>query len=55
LRGRGGEHLFLRRPSAATTNPDIKVFRVEKTESDVYIVCRTAGGWAGLKTKVVET
>jgi len=35
---------------------DIKVFQVGKgSEKDAYIVGRTDGGWAGLKTKVVET
>jgi hypothetical protein len=34
---------------------DIKVFQAGKTESDVYIVGRTESGWAGLKTKVVQT
>jgi hypothetical protein len=35
---------------------DIKVFKLGKVESDVYIVGRTeSGDWAGLKTKVVET
>jgi hypothetical protein len=35
---------------------DIKVFQVGKgAEKDVYIVGRTDSGWAGLKTKVVET
>jgi hypothetical protein len=34
---------------------DIKVFQVGGAESDVYIVGRTDTGWAGLKTKVVET
>jgi hypothetical protein len=34
---------------------DVKVFQAGKTESDVYIVGRTDSGWAGLKTKVVQT
>src|SRR5436305_1598813 len=34
---------------------DVKVFQAGKGESDVYIVGRTESGWAGLKTKVVET
>jgi hypothetical protein len=34
---------------------DIKVFQVGKPESDVYIIGRTESGWAGLKTRVVET
>jgi hypothetical protein len=31
------------------------VFEVGRTEKDVYIVGRAESGWAGLKTKVVET
>jgi hypothetical protein len=35
---------------------DIKVFRVGGVDADVYVVGRTkAGGFAGVKTKVVET
>jgi hypothetical protein len=34
---------------------DIKVFQAGRGESDVYIVGRTDSGWAGLKTKVVQT
>ena len=34
---------------------DIKVFQAGKVESDAYIVGRTEAGWAGLKTKVVQT
>jgi hypothetical protein len=34
---------------------DVTVFQIGKPESDVYIVGRTEAGWAGLKTKVVET
>jgi hypothetical protein len=34
---------------------DVKVFQAGKGESDVYIVGRTESGWAGLKTKVVQT
>lgn len=35
---------------------DIKVYRVGDVEADVYIVGRTAsGGFAGVKTKIVET
>ena len=37
------------------TLSDVKVFQVGKGEADVYIVGRTEDGWAGLKTKVVET
>jgi Nuclease A inhibitor-like protein len=37
------------------TLKDVKVFLVGKAEKDAYIVGRTDGGWAGLKTKVVET
>jgi hypothetical protein len=34
---------------------DVKVFLAGRTEKDVYIVGRTEAGWAGLKTKVVQT
>ena len=35
---------------------DVQVFKVGDTESDVYVVGRTASGnFAGVKTKVVET
>jgi hypothetical protein len=34
---------------------DVKVFVAGKGESDVYIVGRTESGWAGLKTRVVQT
>ncbi len=34
---------------------DPKVFQAGKAESDVYIVGRTDAGWAGVKTKVVQT
>jgi hypothetical protein len=34
---------------------DVKVFLAGGTEKDVLIVGRTEGGWAGLKTKVVQT
>jgi hypothetical protein len=35
---------------------DVKVFVAGRTESDVYVVGRAeAGGWAGLKTKMVQT
>src|SRR5262245_31065309 len=34
---------------------DVKVFQVGKSEADVYVVGRTDEGWAGLRTKVVET
>jgi hypothetical protein len=34
---------------------DVKVFQVGRGESDVYIVGRADSGWAGLKTRVVET
>jgi hypothetical protein len=35
---------------------DVKVFLAgEGPETDAYIVGRTEGGWAGVKTKVVET
>ena len=32
-----------------------KVFRVGEVNIDVYVVGHVEGGWAGLKTKVVET
>ena len=34
---------------------DVKVFLAGGAESDAYIVGRTSSGWAGLKTKVVQT
>ena len=35
---------------------DVKVFQVGRVEKDVYIVGRAGSeGWAGLKTRVVET
>jgi hypothetical protein len=34
---------------------DVKVFQAGKVESDAYIVGRTEAGWAGVKTKVVQT
>lgn len=34
---------------------DVKVFQAGRVESDVYIVGRVESGWAGLKTKVVQT
>ena len=35
---------------------DIKVYRVGDVEADVYVVGKTdAGGFAGVKTKIVET
>jgi hypothetical protein len=34
---------------------DLKVFQAGKAESDVYLVGRTEAGWAGVKTKVVQT
>ena len=38
------------------TLDDIRVYRVGEVEKDVYIVGKTkGGGWAGLKSKVVET
>ena len=38
------------------TLADVKVFQVGRVEKDVCIVGRAeSGGWAGLKTKVVET
>jgi hypothetical protein len=37
------------------TLTDVKVFLAGRAEKDVFIVGRTDSGWAGLKTKVVET
>jgi hypothetical protein len=37
------------------TLQDVQVFQIGKPEADVSIVGRTDSGWAGLKTKVVET
>lgn len=38
------------------TLKDIKVFKIGRIESEVYIVGQAGPkGWAGLKTKVVET
>jgi hypothetical protein len=34
---------------------DVKVFLAGRAESDAYILGRTEGGWAGLKTRVVQT
>jgi hypothetical protein len=34
---------------------DVRVFRLGDTAMDVYVVGKVEGGWAGLKTKVVET
>ncbi len=34
---------------------DLKVFEAGGVEKDVYIVGRAASGWAGLRTKVVQT
>jgi hypothetical protein len=34
---------------------DVKVFLAGGAEADAYIVGRTEAGWAGLKTKVVQT
>jgi hypothetical protein len=34
---------------------DVKVFQAGRVESDAYIVRRAESGWAGLKTKVVQT
>jgi hypothetical protein len=34
---------------------DVKVFLAGGAESDAYIVGRADSGWAGLKTKVVQT
>jgi hypothetical protein len=49
------------RPAEPLSTPkdtldDIRVCRVGEVERDVYIVGKTkGGGWAGLKSKVVET
>jgi hypothetical protein len=37
------------------TLADVKVFLAGGAESDAYIVGRTEAGWAGLKTRVVQT
>jgi hypothetical protein len=37
------------------TLADVKVFLAGRVESDAYIVGRTEAGWAGLKTKVVQS
>jgi hypothetical protein len=38
------------------TLSDVKVFLAGKSEADAFIVGRVEGdGWAGLKTRVVET
>jgi len=37
------------------TLTDVKVFRVGETSIDVYIVGKVEGGFAGLRTTVVET
>jgi hypothetical protein len=37
------------------TLAEVKVFRVGETKMDVYIVGKVEGGYAGLKTQVVET
>jgi hypothetical protein len=37
------------------TLADVKVFQFGRVESDVYIVGRADSGWAGLKTKIVQT
>jgi hypothetical protein len=37
------------------TLSDIKVFQAGKVECDVFVVGCTESGWAGVKTKVVET
>jgi hypothetical protein len=34
---------------------DVKVFLIGRVEQDVFVVGRTESGWAGLKTRVVET
>jgi hypothetical protein len=34
---------------------DVKVFLAGRTEKDAYVVGRTDSGWAGLKTRVVQT
>jgi hypothetical protein len=37
------------------TLDDVKVFRVGETKVDVHVVGKVEGGYAGLKTLVVET
>jgi hypothetical protein len=37
------------------TLKDAKVFLVGKRESDAFLVGRVDSGWAGLKTKVIQT
>jgi hypothetical protein len=37
------------------TLADVKVFLAGRVESDAYIVGRSESGWAGLKTKVVQS
>jgi hypothetical protein len=37
------------------TLTDVKVFLFGRVEKDVSIVGRTESGWAGLKTRLVET
>ncbi len=52
----GDEHLLVGNPSEATddeTNPNN--FLVGGNQKEVFIVGQTDEGWAGLKTKVVET
>jgi hypothetical protein len=34
---------------------DVKAFLAGGAEKDVYIVCRSESGWAGLRAKAVET
>ena len=41
--------------SLKTALADVKVFEMGRVEKDVYIVGRADSGWAGLKTKVVES
>jgi len=37
------------------TLKDVKVFLVGRAEADACIVGRTDAGWAGLKTRAVQT
>ena len=37
------------------TLKEVKVFLAGRVEQDVFIVGRTESGWAGLKTRVVQT
>ena len=49
--------LYVGNLAYSVTNEDLEALfsQAGKVESDAYIVGRTESGWAGLKTKVVET